>query len=69
MNEQIEANKKAMEEMEKSYEQKLIETRKREEEEERKREEEAKARLAGTPHLVNLNEDPFLDRKVTYEIK
>lgn len=25
--------------------------------------------LAGTPHLVNLNEDPMLDRKVVYDIK
>ena len=26
------------------------------------------AKLAGTPHLLNLNEDPQLDRKVTYNI-
>jgi len=35
--------------------------------EQRRMEEEA-ARLAGTPHLVNLNEDPMLDRKVVYAI-
>lgn len=30
--------------------------------------EEEAATLAGTPHLVNLNEDPMLDRKVVYAI-
>jgi hypothetical protein len=29
---------------------------------------EKQARLMGTPHLMNLNEDPMLDRKVTYDI-
>jgi len=31
--------------------------------------EEEASRLAGTPHLINLNEDPMLDRKVIYDIK
>ena len=30
---------------------------------------EAAARLAGTPHLINLNEDPMLDRKAHYDIR
>lgn len=58
-----------MEEMNKSWEQKVAEQKARQEEEDRLREEEEAAKLAGTPHLVNLNEDPQLDRKVTYDIK
>lgn len=54
--------------MEKSWEEKLAEAKAKEEEEARIREEEERVRLAGTPHLVNLNEDPFLDRKVVYDI-
>ena len=55
--------------MEKSWEQKLAEAKAKEEEEEKAIEEENAAKLAGTPHLVNLNEDPMLDRKVCYDIK
>ena len=69
MQEQLEANQREMAEMEKSWEQKLAETKAKEEEEKRIREEEEKARIAGTPHLINLNEDPMLDRKVIYDIK
>jgi len=58
-----------MAEMEKSWEQKLKEAKEREAEEERLNKEEEAAKLAGTPHLVNLNEDPMLDRKVVYDIK
>ena len=54
--------------MGKSWEQKLAESREREEEEEKLKAEENKAKLAGTPHLVNLNEDPMLDRRVIYDI-
>jgi hypothetical protein len=32
------------------------------------RDDEAAAEAAGLAHLVNLNEDPFLDRKVKYSI-
>jgi len=55
--------------MEKSWEQRLIESKEKEEEEEKKRLEEEELRLSGTPHLVNLNEDPMLDRRVVYDIK
>ena len=55
--------------MEKSWEEKLAESKAKEAEEEKLREQEAAAKLAGTPHLLNLNEDPFLDRKVIYDIK
>lgn len=58
-----------MAEMEKSWEQKLKEAKEREIEEERIKAEEEAALLAGTPHLLNLNEDPMLDRKVVYDIK
>jgi hypothetical protein len=58
-----------MAEMEKSWEQKLKEAKEREAHEERQRQEEEAAKLAGTPHLLNLNEDPLLDRKVVYDIK
>lgn len=63
------ANKRQMEEMEKSWEQRLAESKQQEEELEKKRLEEEALKLADTPHLVNLNEDPLLDRKVVYDIK
>ena len=68
MQEQLEANQRAMLEMEKSWEDKLAEAKTKEEEEAKIKEEEERVRLAGTPHLVNLNEDPFLDRRVVYDI-
>lgn len=55
--------------MEKSWEQKLAESKALEEEADKERIAEEAAKLAGTPHLVNLNEDPMLDRKVVYDIK
>lgn len=58
-----------MAEMEKSWEQKVAEQKAREEEEEAAKKAEEASRLAGTPHLINLNEDPMLDRKVIYDIK
>jgi hypothetical protein len=58
-----------MAEMEKSWEQKIAEQKAKEDEEEKQRKEEEASRLAGTPHLINLNEDPMLDRKVIYDIK
>ena len=55
--------------MEKSWEDKMREAKERDAEEEKEREEEKAAKLQGTPHLVNLNEDPQLDRKVFYDIQ
>ena len=69
MQDQLEANQRQMEEMSKTWEQRLKESKEKEEAEERKRLEEEQLRLSGTPHLVNLNEDPMLDRKVVYDIK
>lgn len=66
---ELQANQKAMDDMEKSWEQKLADARALEEAEEKKRMEEEQARKDGAPHLVNLNEDPMLDRKVQYIIK
>jgi hypothetical protein len=57
-----------MADMEKSWEQKLAEAKTAEDERKAKREAEEAARQSGTPHLVNLNEDPMLDRKVLYDI-
>jgi kinesin family member 13 len=57
-----------MAEMEKSWEQKLAEAKAKEEAEDKARKEEENKRLMGTPHLINLNEDPMLDRKVFYDI-
>lgn len=69
MQEQLEANRREMEEMSKSWEDKVAEAKQREEEEKAKREADEQARLQGTPHLINLNEDPMLDRKAIYDIK
>jgi hypothetical protein len=69
MKEQLEANQREMAEMSKSWEDKVAEQKARQEEEDKARAAEEAAKLAGTPHLVNLNEDPQLDRKVTYDIK
>ena len=63
MAEQLEANQRAMAEMEKSWEQRLKETKEKEAEEE-----EEAAKGGGSPHLLNLNEDPMLDRRVIYDI-
>lgn len=68
MKEQLEANQREMAEMEKSWEQKIAEQKEREAQEDKILEDEKAAKLAGTPHLMNLNEDPQLDRKVTYNI-
>lgn len=53
-----------MEDMEKEWEAKLKEAKEKALIEEELREKEEAARNAGKPHLVNLNEDPMLDRKV-----
>jgi len=58
-----------MEEMSKSWEQKVKEAQQAKEEEAAAIAAEEEARKMGTPHLINLNEDPMLDRKVIYDIK
>ena len=58
-----------MADMEKSWEEKLEENKKNQQEEEKIRLEQEKASREGKPHLLNLNEDPLLDRKVQYDIK
>ena len=53
--------------MEKSWEQKLAE-RQQFDNATKIMEEESCAKKSGNPHLLNLNEDPMLDRHVVYEI-
>lgn len=69
MKEELEANQREMNDMEKSWEEKLKEAKELEEAEEKRKEDERKAILEGTPHVVNLNEDAMLDRTVIYDIK
>lgn len=69
MKEQLEANQRLMADMERSWEDKLADAKKAQEEDEKRMAEEARAQAEGKPHLLNLNEDPQLDRKVQYDIK
>lgn len=69
MKEELEANQRIMADMEKSWDQKLAEGKKREQEEDKIRKVHEQAQREGKPHLLNLNEDPMLDRKVQYDIK
>lgn len=69
MKEQLEANQRAMLEMEKSWEDKVAEAKLQEQEAAKIREAEEASFKSDNPHLLNLNEDPLLDRKVVYDIK
>lgn len=69
MKEQLEANQRMMANMEKSWEERLAEQKNQSMEEEKIRMEQEKQVREGKPHLLNLNEDPMLDRKVQYDIK
>lgn len=69
MQEQMEANKKMMEEQNKTWEEKLAEAKARFEEEEKAKKAQNDFRSSGLPYITNLNEDSQLDRKVAYEIK
>ena len=64
----MEANRLMMEEMNKSWEQKLAEAEAKDKEEERKAAEEKEARESGRPQLLNLNEDGLLDRKIFLDL-
>lgn len=55
-----------MEDFFKPFEEKLKEEKLRQEQEERDKLLEDQRQKDGSPHLVNLNEDPFLDRKAQY---
>ena len=65
---EIARNAKMLEEMQKTYEQRLQETKDREEQEERAKAEEMEARQSGRPQLLNLNEDGMLDRKIFIDL-
>lgn len=54
--------------MSKTWEQRLAEAREREEQNKKEIDEDEGVKGSDGPHLVNLNEDPLLDRKVVYEI-
>lgn len=60
------ANQLAMEEMQKSWEQKLAEAKAKEAEEQASN--AGYEKVKKIPHIVNLNEDPQLDRKVFYDL-
>jgi len=57
-----------MEEMSKSWEQKLAEQRAKEMEEETKKREIEEAKRSGKPQILNLNEDGMLDRKIFLDL-
>ena len=57
-----------MEEMSKSWEQKLAEQQQKEEEAEAAKREIEEAKLSGNPQILNLNEDGMLDRKIFVDL-
>ncbi len=61
------ANNAAMEEMQKTWEQKLAEAKSKEAEQD-SAQTDPYNKVKMVPHLVNLNEDPQLDRKVFYSL-
>jgi hypothetical protein len=66
--EEMEANRKMLEEMQKSNAEKEAESRAAREEEDRIAAEEEEARTSGRPQLLNLNEDGMLDRKIFLDL-
>ena len=66
--EEMERNQRMLEEMQKSWEQKLAEAEDRDKEQDKKDAEEAEARASGRPQLLNLNEDGMLDRKIFFDL-
>jgi len=66
--EEMEANQRQIEEMEKSWEAKLAAAEADNVEEEKRQAEEAEARASGRPQLLNLNEDGMLNRKVFFDL-
>lgn len=69
MKEQLEANQRMMADMEKSWEEKVAEGKQKQLEEQKLIDAQEKSQKEGKPHLLNLNEDPMLDRKVQYDVK
>ena len=61
-------NKTIIQDMSKSWEERLAEANAREEKEEELKRLEKEARESGKPQLVNLNEDPMLDRKIFLDL-
>jgi hypothetical protein len=57
-----------IEELSKSWEEKLREANKKAEKEETKQIEEMKARNSGRPQILNLNQDGMLNRKIFFDL-
>ncbi len=68
MEDQMRANQMQMEEMQKSWEQRLAEARAKEAEEDKHNQGNTQESVKGCPHLVNLNDDSQLDRKAYYKM-
>jgi len=66
--EEMEANQRQLEEMQKSWQQKLAEAEDRDKDEEARLAEEQEARNSGRPQIMNLNEDGMLDRKIFFDL-
>lgn len=66
--ERMRENEQMMQEMAKSWEQKLAEANAKEAAEEQAKKEEEEARNSGRPQIMNLNEDGMLDRKVFLDL-
>ena len=66
--EKMRQNQLEMEEMSKSWEQKLEEQQAKDAEEEAEKRAVEEAKLSGNPQLLNLNEDGMLDRKIFVDL-
>jgi len=64
----LEANQAQLDELNKSWEQKLAEARVNGQAEEKAKKEEEEARSSGRPQLMNLNEDGILNRKIFLDL-
>jgi len=64
----LEANQAQLDELNKSWEQKLAEARVNGQAEEKAKKEEEEARASGRPQLMNLNEDGILNRKIFLDL-
>jgi hypothetical protein len=65
---QIAANQKELEELSKSWEQRLKDAEAAKDEDEKKKREENEARVSGRPQIMNLNEDGMLNRKIFFDL-
>lgn len=66
--EEMKRNQEMIDEMNKSWEQRMAEANAGKQEEEKRKKEEAEARASGRPQLLNLNQDGILDRKIFIDL-